>query len=67
MVWCCTLEIACRAREDSSKRVISELSAEGRIGFKELKISTPDREYTSRREPEAMASLTEKSNASRWP
>lgn len=55
MVQSWILEIASRVRENSSKKVTSELNPEERIGFKELKTGTPDREYTSQREPEAMA------------
>lgn len=66
-VQCGTLEIACRVQEDSSERVISELSPEGRIGFKELKTRIPGREHTILRDPEAMASPAQNSNGTRWP
>lgn len=50
-VQCGTSEISCRVQEHSSKRVISELSPEGLIGFKELKTRIPDREHTMLRGP----------------
>lgn len=49
------------------QRVTYELRTEERVGVKELKTRILGREHPILRETEALASPTQKTNASRWP